>query len=163
MSTTTNNDDVEKEREKLANIAEIIELLEETNKNKDWIIDRIKQKREKIQIKPTMGIVGILKMCSPAFVSHILGLLRNEGLEDFEGPPPLTETYHWFFTDIVAGSDPTITTSEQARKIIVLNKLIERTDIFKQRDPVSTLILPTGDGMAMGFSDPRHQALYRSK
>lgn len=121
MSTTTNNDDVEKEREKLANIAEIIELLEETNKNKDWIIDRIKQKREKIQIKPTMGIVGILKMCSPAFVSHILGLLRNEGLEDFEGPPPLTETYHWFFTDIVAGSDPTITTSEQARKIIVLN------------------------------------------
>jgi hypothetical protein len=148
-----------KEREKLANIAEIIELMEETHKGKDWIVDQIKQKRERVQIKPTLGTVGILKMCSQAFVSHILGLLKNEGLEEFEGPPPLTETYHWFFTDIVAGSDPTLSTNEQARKIIVLNKLIERTDIFKQRDPVSTLTLPTGDGMAMGFSDSPEKPL----
>ena len=68
-------------------------------------------------------------------------------------PPPLTTTYHWFFTDIVASSDPDVSTNEQARKIIALNKLIEEIEVFRQRDPSSTLILPTGDGMAIGFKD----------
>jgi hypothetical protein len=35
----------------------------------------------------------------------------------------------------------------------VLNELIERTEVFQNRDPASTVILPTGDGMAIGFSD----------
>jgi hypothetical protein len=71
----------------------------------------------------------------------------------------LTVTYHWFFTDIVAGSDPTITTNEQALKIIVLNQLIERTEVFRQRESDATLILPTGDGMAIGFSDSPEKPL----
>ena len=137
---------------KLANIAEIMELLEETHKNKDWIVQQIKLKRQKVPVNPTMTTVGILKACEPDFISHLLGELSvNE--ETFETPPALTKTYHWFFTDIVASSDPTMATNEQASKIIVLNKIIERTETFKQRDPESTLILPTGDGMAMGFAD----------
>jgi hypothetical protein len=149
------------ENQKMANIAELIELMEECHKDKDWLASQIKNKHQKVLLKPNMSLVGILKMCQPDFVSHILGILRSQELEDLEdnSPPPLTQTYHWFYTDIVAGSDPKLTTSEQARKIIVLNKLIERTDAFKQRDPDSTLILPTGDGVAIGFSDSPEKPL----
>jgi hypothetical protein len=118
------------ESQKMANIAELVELMEESHKDKNWIMDQIRQKRQKITPKPDMGMVAILKMCTPDFILHMIGSLKNQELEDYEAPPPLTQTYHWFFTDIVAGSDPSLTTNEQARKIIVLNKLIENTDIF---------------------------------
>lgn len=110
-----------KEVEKLAQIAEVMELLEETHKNRDWLLDQIRQNRIKAQIKPATSVVGILKACPAHFISHLIDIMNLNELEEFEGPPPLTVTYHWFFTDIVAGSDPTITTNEQARKIIVLN------------------------------------------
>src|SRR5438105_2702095 len=100
-----------------------------------------------------MTTVGLLKACEPDFVSYILGVLKAEDQEAYEAPPALTKTYHWFFTDIVASSDPSITTNEQAGKIIALNRIMERTETFRHRDPESTLILPTGDGMAIGFSD----------
>jgi len=47
----------------------------------------------------------------------------------------------------------TIVTKQQATKIVVLNELIERTETFKHRDPKTTVILPTGDGMVIGFGD----------
>lgn len=147
------------ESQKMANIAELVELMEESHKDKNWLIDQIRQKRQKITLKPDMGLVSILKMCQPEFISHMIGVLKSQEIEDFEAPPPLTQTYHWFFTDIVAGSDPSLTTNEQARKIIVLNKLIERTDIFRLHDPDTTLVLPTGDGMAIGFSDSPEKPL----
>ena len=134
--------------------------MEETHKDKNWILERLRANHLKIpDLKSTMGTVGILKVCPSNFISHLLGLLKFSEIDVFEGPPPLTTTYHWFFTDIVASSDPTITTNEQARKIIVLNKLIERTEVFRMRDPDSTLILPTGDGMAIGFSDSPEKPL----
>ncbi len=149
-----------REIERLTQLTEILELMEETHKDKNWILERIRANHLKIpELKPTMGAVSILKVCPQNFISHLLGLLKFSEIDVFEGPPPLTTTYHWFFTDIVASSDPTITTNEQARKIIVLNKLIERTEVFRQRDPDSTLILPTGDGMAIGFSDSPEKPL----
>jgi len=147
------------EVEKLAQIAEVMELLEETHKNKDWLLDQIKQNRIKVQIKPAISVVGILRACPTHFISHLVDIMKLNELEEFDHPPPLTITYHWFFTDIVAGSDPAITTNEQARKIIVLNQLIDRTAVFRQRDPDSTLILPTGDGMAIGFADSPEKPL----
>ena len=50
-------------------------------------------------------------------------------------------------------SDPKVTVDDQARKIIELNKLIQRTTTFRNREHVSTTILPTGDGNAIGFKD----------
>jgi len=41
----------------------------------------------------------------------------------------------------------------------VLNQLIERTEVFRQRESDATLILPTGDGMAIGFSDSPEKPL----
>jgi hypothetical protein len=153
MSDSKNDNNVNiEEISKLAKIAEIMELLEETNRNKDWLTQHIKLKRQKVAINPTMTTVGILKVCEPEFISYLLGEL-NADEDNFETPPALTKTYHWFFTDIVASSDPTMATNEQATKIMLLNKLIEKTETFKQRDPENTLILPTGDGMAMGFTD----------
>lgn len=145
---------------RLARIAEIIELMEETKKNRDWLLDQIKQKRQKVAAKPGMGPVGILKMCTDEFLANVLGYLQKDEFRDVEVVvPPITKSYHWFFTDIVAASDPTKTTADQARKIILLNKLIEMTDTFKQRDPETTLVLPTGDGMAMGFDDSAEKPL----
>ncbi len=150
------------ELKKLAQIAQIVELMDDTHKAKDWLIDQIKQKRQRVPVKAGLSTVGILKMCSNEFVSNVLASLRSYELDEIGNivtVPPITVTYHWFFTDIVAGSDPTITTNEQARKIILLNKLVEVTDIFKQRDPEATLVLPTGDGMAIGFSDSPEKPL----
>lgn len=157
-SKTRNASDL-KEMEKLAKVAEVMEMLEETHKDKNWIIDQIRNNHLKVPIRPAMGAVRIMKNCPTDFIQHLLNVMKFSQIDDFEGPPPLTTTYHWFFTDIVASSDPTITTNEQARKIIVLNKLIERTEVFNQRDPDTTLILPTGDGMAIGFSDSPEKPL----
>ena len=153
-------EDALKELQKLAQIATIVELMEENHKDKDWLVDQIKQKRQRIAIRAGLSTVGILKMCSSEFISNALSSLKTSEISDIDNsPPPITVSYHWFFTDIVAGSDPTITTNEQARKIILLNKLVERTDVFKQRDSENTLVLPTGDGMAIGFSDSPEKPL----
>ncbi|HKU50794.1 MAG TPA: hypothetical protein VJP79_12660, partial [Nitrososphaera sp.] len=107
------------ETSKLAKIALIVEIMEESRKGKDWLIDQIKQKRQKIAITPAMNTVGILKMCSLDVVSNLLISLQSKERYDIDVIiPPVTREYHWFFTDIVAASDPTKTTMDQARKII---------------------------------------------
>jgi hypothetical protein len=156
----TNSENDPTEIGKLANIALILEIMEETHKQKDWLVDQIRQKRQKMTITPAMSTVGILKMCSLEVITNLLSSLQSKERFDIDITiPPITKEYHWFFTDIVAASDPTKTTMDQARKIILLNRLIELTDSFKQRDPESTLILPTGDGMAIGFDDSPEKPL----
>ncbi len=154
------SDENVEEIRRLAQIAQIVEIMEEAHKSKDWLGDLIKQKRQKITITPAMTTVGILKMCTTDVIANILASLQSKERFDIDiAIPPITREYHWFFTDIVAASDPTKTTMDQARKIILLNKLIEMTDAFKQRDPEATLILPTGDGMAIGFNDSPEKPL----
>jgi hypothetical protein len=63
-----------------------------------------------------------------------------------------TKTLHWFFTDIVGSSDPKIQTKSQIRKINSLYMQIRNTDAFKNAKN-HCVIVPTGDGMAMGFTD----------
>src|SRR5438067_2175908 len=63
-----------KELEKLAQIAEVMELLEETHKGKDWLLEQIRQNRIKAVLRPTMSIVGILKACPVNFISHLLDI-----------------------------------------------------------------------------------------
>jgi hypothetical protein len=145
--------------EKSEKIMEVIELMEETHKGRNWILEQVRVNHLKIPINSSMGAARILKLCPSPFVSKLLNTLKFSDVETFEGPPPLTTTYHWFFTDIVSSTDPNLTTSEQARKIIILNNLIERTEVFRERDMKSSLILPTGDGMAIGFSDSPEKPL----
>jgi Adenylate and Guanylate cyclase catalytic domain len=58
---------------------------------------------------------------------------------------------NFFFTDIVGLSDPRMSTKTQIRKIEALNKLIKECIAFKATPKDSLIVLPTGDGMAIGF------------
>jgi len=137
----------------ISQIAEILALMEEAHKNKEWIFRQIKKEKVKTTAKPSMNSFQILNQCPSEFVSHLLHILKGGDLDDLGDIAALTKTYHWFFTDIVSASNPNLVTTEQVRKSIVLNELILRTETFKNHDPKGTVILPTGDGMAIGFDN----------
>jgi KaiC/GvpD/RAD55 family RecA-like ATPase/class 3 adenylate cyclase len=63
-----------------------------------------------------------------------------------------TEVFNvnFFFIDIVGLSDPSLSVKKQMQKIEVLNRLIASCDAFKGSKE-KKIILPTGDGMAIGF------------
>lgn len=56
----------------------------------------------------------------------------------------------FFFIDIVGLSDPSLSIRKQIQKIESLNKLIAFCDAFKAASG-KRILLPTGDGMAIGF------------
>lgn len=56
----------------------------------------------------------------------------------------------FFFIDIVGLSDPSLSVRKQIQKIEALNSLIASCDAFKASSG-KRIILPTGDGMAIGF------------
>ena len=145
--------------EKIHSIAEILGILDETHRGKDWILQEIKKSRLKLPVKRTTNSFEILKSCPDSFVAHVLRILKGEDFDDYEDVRTLTKTYHWFFCDIVAGSNPTISTKDQVRKVIVLNEIVSRSETFKNKDTDSTMILPTGDGMAIGFADSPEKPL----
>jgi len=58
---------------------------------------------------------------------------------------------NFFFVDIVGLSDPTMSTKTQIKKISVLNEAIKECDAFKDTPKETLLVLPTGDGMCLGF------------
>ncbi|MGE0243562.1 MAG: adenylate/guanylate cyclase domain-containing protein [Nitrososphaeraceae archaeon] len=58
---------------------------------------------------------------------------------------------NFFFTDIVGLSDPRMSTKTQIKKIEVLNRFIREWAPFKTMSKDSLIVLPTGDGMAIGF------------
>jgi len=144
---------------KISEIAEILGLLDETHRGKDWILEQIKKSRVKAPFKHTMNSFQILKSCPSEFVSHVLQVLQGDDFENFGDVKTLTRTYHWFFCDIVAGSNPTVPTKDQVRKVVAINEIVARVETFKNRDKDSTVILSTGDGMAIGFSDSPEKPL----
>ena len=144
---------------KIEAIAEILGLLEEAGKGRDWIVQEIKKYKIGIKIKSDMNSVEILKASPDIFVSHLLQALKNEGLADFHDIKTLTKTYQWFYTDIVGSANPTVLTKDQAQKVWALNELIGRTETFRNRDTKSDVMDITGDGMVIGFSDSPEKPL----
>ena len=139
-------------------ILDVLGLLEEKGKSKDWILEEIKKHRIHLNVPPILNSSEILKACPDDFVDHLFSFLKEDEFH-VEEVNSFTKTLHWFFTDIVASADPTVSTKAQVRKINLLNSLIQKTETFKQRDPHTTVILPTGDGMAIGFSESPEQPL----
>jgi len=137
---------------KKADIAEILGLLEKTGKDKYWVLQQIQRRGLKVSATPTMITFDILDRCHESFIAELLVELRKIDNQEHQ-PPKFTNTFHWFYTDIVASASPDISTDDQTRKIIVLNDLIRKTNSFKTRELKSTIILPTGDGNAIGFKD----------
>ena len=64
-----------------------------------------------------------------------------------------SEAFHasFFFIDIVGLSDPTLSVKNQVQKIQTLNELIHSCDSYRKISAGKRIILPTGDGMAIGF------------
>jgi len=147
-----------KKKSKSDKILEILGLLEDKGKNKDWVLEEIKKHRIRLDVSPTLNSSEILQACPDNFVGHLLDFLKEDEFS-VEEVKTFTKTLHWFFTDIVGTSNPKINTKAQIRKINLLNSLIKKTEIFKQRDPHTTIILPTGDGMVIGFSESPEQPL----
>ena len=138
---------------KARNIAEILGMISEGRRGRDWLLKEIKKHRLKHPLKSAMNSYEILDNCSSEFVDKLHGALKGDYVPGFEDAQSMTMTYHWLFTDIVGGSDPTASTNEQVRKIVVLNELMSRTETFRNRERSSTIILPVGDGVAIGFGD----------
>ena len=63
----------------------------------------------------------------------------------------------FFFVDIVGLSDPSMSTSTQTVKIKMLNKFIKESNVLKTSSQEELIILPTGDGMFIGFVDGLEQ------
>ena len=57
----------------------------------------------------------------------------------------------FFFTDIVGLSDPKMSTNTQSSKIEILNESIEKCSVYKNTPKEKIIVLPTGDGMVIGF------------
>lgn len=142
----------------LDNVSEILGLMEEKGKTKEWILEEISRNK----IKPKASLVSnsnkILRSCPALFIKKLLSHLKDEEF-DVEDVKTSTKTLHWFFTDMVGSSDPSMSVKAQARKINALNSFIKKTESFKNRDPLSTVLLPTGDGIAIGFSESPEQPL----
>ena len=140
-----------KKPNKISMILEILRVMEERNISKDFILQEIKKLHIR-GIKPSMTRIDILKQSTSKFVSHLFNLLNNPAPIPPTVLPP-TRNLHWFYTDVVASSNPKTAVKEQVHKILVLNQLIMRAESFRQQDPKSIVILPSGDGYAIGFPD----------
>jgi len=125
--------------------------MEKAGKDKYWLLEQLGRQRLKVGATPALTTVEILQICPATFLEAIFETLRNS-IPELE-PPRYTDTYHWFFTDIVAGANPDVATDDQTRKILAFNNLIRKTYTFRTRDRNSTKVIPTGDGVAIGFKD----------
>jgi class 3 adenylate cyclase len=132
-------------------VAEILGLLEEKGKNKDWLLEELKRLKIKLGVSPTSNSYEILRACSSEDIKRVRSRLQNDyfGIEEINDKP---KTLHWFFTDIVGSSTPKLSTKSQIRKIALLHMQIKNTEAFKQAIN-QCVVVPTGDGMAMGFTD----------
>jgi hypothetical protein len=141
----------------MENISKILGILEEKSLSKDWLLGELKKHKIKSQISVSSNSYEILKKCSPEKIQKILGVLQEDlAIKDVK---TLTKTLHWFFIDIVSSSDPNLSVKSQARKIYTLNELIKRANTFKKENLEFLVILPTGDGMAIGFPDSPEKPL----
>ena len=136
----------------IENIAKILGILDEKGLSKDWLLGELRRYKVRSELFATKNNYEILKSLKPKVVEKITDILSDDDLI-IKDVRTLTRTLHWFFIDIVASSDPNLSVKSQARKIYALNTLIERTDVIKNIELDSLVLLPTGDGMAIGFSD----------
>lgn len=67
------------------------------------------------------------------------------------GLPSKVVDIGFFFVDIVGLSDPRLSVKSQVQKIEALNRFIGECEAFKKTPAGKKLVLPAGDGMAIGF------------
>lgn len=102
---------------------------------------------------PIVGPVSIESGFS--FHPHCLDTYRKlgeiYGSHSMYGLHPGVVNANFFFIDIVGLSDPLLSVEKQIRKIEDLNALIGACDAFGKVPIDAKIVLPTGDGMVIGF------------
>jgi archaellum biogenesis ATPase FlaH len=88
----------------------------------------------------------------------LIGIYGNSGISDV-GPSSVINA-NFFFIDIVGLSSPTLSVRKQIEKIEFLNNFIISSEIFRKNNDKK--ILPTGDGMAIGFTSNPEAPLHLS-
>ena len=73
-----------------------------------------------------------------------------------------TKTFHWFFCDIINSAHPSVPTQEQLLKIQKFYEILSKTSIMQSRDS-SRIVVPTGDGYVIGFSDSPEKSLFLAR
>jgi GTPase SAR1 family protein len=76
--------------------------------------------------------------------------IYGSSVSEIGGLPSQVVNMHFFFVDIVGLSNPTLSVRRQIEKIEVLNSLILSCVAFAKTKEAK-IVLPTGDGMAIGF------------
>lgn len=78
-----------------------------------------------------------------------LAILYGSAISE-TGLPSQVVNVNFFFIDIVGLSNPSLSVKKQIDKIEILNKFIGSCDVFAKAKE-KKIVLPTGDGMAIGF------------
>jgi archaellum biogenesis ATPase FlaH len=78
----------------------------------------------------------------------LIGIYGNTGISDL-GPSSVINA-NFFFIDIVGLSSPSLSVRKQIEKIEFLNNFVISSEIFRKN--LDKKVLPTGDGMAIGFT-----------
>jgi KaiC/GvpD/RAD55 family RecA-like ATPase/class 3 adenylate cyclase len=79
-----------------------------------------------------------------------LTALYGSNISSETGLPAQVVNINFFFIDIVGLSNPSLSVKKQIDKIEILNKLMGLCDAFAKAKE-KKIVLPTGDGMAIGF------------
>ncbi len=78
----------------------------------------------------------------------LIGIYGNTGISDL-GPSSVINA-NFFFIDIVGLSSPSLSVRKQIEKIEFLNNFVISSEVFRKN--LDKKVLPTGDGMAIGFT-----------
>ena len=102
------------------------------------------------------AIIGpVSRESGSSFHPHCLDTYRKlgeiYGSHSMYALQPGVVNANFFFIDIVGLSDPLLSVEKQIRKIEDLNALIGACDAFGKVPKDAKIVLPTGDGMVIGF------------
>ena len=78
------SDSLPKSTQKITEIAEILAILNDTNRGKDWLFQEVKKHRLKSLVKPTMNSFEMLQILPDDFISKLLKGLKGDDIEGFE-------------------------------------------------------------------------------
>ena len=104
--------------------------------------------KEVIQKNPSFYLDMAFHQNHLELYKKLMGIYGHTRISDL-GPSSVM-TSNFFFIDIVGLSSPLLSVRKQIEKIEVLNNFILTCDAFKKN--YERKILPTGDGMAIGFT-----------
>jgi archaellum biogenesis ATPase FlaH/class 3 adenylate cyclase len=159
--------EIQEDSDKIKRKLKLISIRGTSNKSSSALFnieqDGILKFESKATSKPKLSICGLCKapileepeyyLDMPFHHNHVKIYMKLAGafgqarVSDV-GPSGVIDA-SFFFVDVVGLSDPALSVRRQIEKIEALNDMISHCDTFKKAS--DKRVLPTGDGMAIGF------------